>query len=108
MRREWLVFGETLRPLSLRCANVTTYYYSGGGGGQKVDYTFPAAVAGTFRAMPTSPAAMTTENAEKQEPEEEEEEQNLIGTVVVRKTASFFEFPFVCPEPVLAKCSFYT
>jgi hypothetical protein len=24
----------------------------------------------------------------------------------VRKTASFLEFPYVCPEPVLAKCSF--
>jgi hypothetical protein len=28
------------------------------------------------------------------------------STVIVGKTASFFEFPYVCPEPVLAKRSF--
>jgi hypothetical protein len=32
---------------------------------------------------------------------------NVAGNHEVRKTASFFEcFPYVCPEPVLAKRSF--
>eukprot|EP01051_Picozoa_sp_SAG22_P009397 SAG22_NODE_782_length_7256_cov_8.627498_3_plen_620_part_00 len=50
--REWLVFGETLRPMRLRCANVSTFYWSAGG--RRVEYSFPAAVAGTFRGMATT------------------------------------------------------
>jgi hypothetical protein len=31
----------------------------------------------------------------------------IFRFTAVRKTASFFEcFPYVCPEPVLVKCSF--
>ena len=68
--REWLVFGETLRPLSLRCANVSTFYWSSSG--KKVAYTFPAAVAGTFRAMATTSDAVSEDDGTEQ-----------IGTVVV-------------------------
>jgi hypothetical protein len=32
--------------------------------------------------------------------------ESLLAPVRCDKNASFFEFPYVCPEPVLVKCSF--
>jgi hypothetical protein len=39
-------------------------------------------------------------------PGREARHRYLLPHRCVRKTASFLSFPYVCPEPVLAKCSF--
>jgi hypothetical protein len=50
---EWLVLGETVRPLPVQCGNLSTYYFRRDAKSHNITkqpYTLPAATAGSFKA----------------------------------------------------------